>query len=235
MRRQYNNRPGVTTVIGGNLGWNKRPLMLWAHRMGREGVPLDKTRDDAANVGTHIHDRIEALIHGLTDPPYPDTFKAEDIERSDRGFVSFQRWYETCGLVFIATEGCGVDEQYQVGFTFDAIAFDPKTGKYVLVDWKSSKGIYADHLIQVVAYMALADRLFKQYGIEINFQSVYILRVDKNTDCYQVAELPVRELKPAWEAFLALRTLEKHRFDLENTAKIAWKTSFGRKEVSLDD
>jgi hypothetical protein len=29
--------PGVTTVIGGNLGWNKQALMYWAWNEGIEG------------------------------------------------------------------------------------------------------------------------------------------------------------------------------------------------------
>ena len=44
--------PSVTTIIGGQLGWNKRMLMAWSKREAAAGRDPDKVRDKAADIGT---------------------------------------------------------------------------------------------------------------------------------------------------------------------------------------
>lgn len=230
MHQDYGKRPGVTTVIGKNLGWNKGPLMQWAYKQGKKGVPLYEERDKAANVGTAIHDRIEAYVNGWPIPPMPETFTDEMVEQTNKGFTSFRTWHKKSNLVFVATEAWGIDELYQTGWTLDAIGFDPSANVFDLVDWKSSKGIYSDHLIQTVAYMGLVSRLLEGYDIYLPFRGVRILRVDKETEIFQEAFLPTEELKPLWDCFKALRVLERYRYQAEQLAKIAWKISAGLEE-----
>ena len=60
--------PGVTTVIGSNLGWSKNGLMWWANKHGRAGRDMKGAYDEAnaaGAIGTCVHDRIEAYVHGL--------------------------------------------------------------------------------------------------------------------------------------------------------------------------
>lgn len=235
MHQDYGKRPGVTTVIGRNLGWNKGPLMQWAYKQGKKGVPLYEERDKAADVGTAIHDRIEAYINGWTIPSMPETFTKQMAEQTNKGFTSFRTWHKKSNLVFVATEGWGIDEYYQTGWTLDAIGLDPSAQVFDLIDWKSSKGIYSDHLIQTVAYMGFANRLLGASGVTLPFRGVRILRVDKETEIFQEAFLPLAELKPMWDCFEALRTLETHRYRAEQLAKVAWKISTGLQKGFEDE
>ena len=56
--------PGVTTVIGSNLGWSKGGLMHWAWEQGINGLDYRETRDAAANTGTIAHKMVEYEIKG---------------------------------------------------------------------------------------------------------------------------------------------------------------------------
>lgn len=51
--------PSVTTILS-QWGLNKRPLMIWAHKMGEAGKSLNEKTE--AQVGTCVHDRIECYI-----------------------------------------------------------------------------------------------------------------------------------------------------------------------------
>jgi len=168
--------PGVTTVIGGNLGWSKDGLMFWANKMGLQGLSLNDARQNPANkaaaTGTVVHDMIEETIHGrssdvvlerASDDP---TFSPEQVQAARDAFEGFRYWYASSRLRIIATEVWGVDEGYQTGYCADALAVEPgldgKDDQLVLVDWKTSSGTYEDHVIQVAAYVALIERLLKE-------------------------------------------------------------------------
>ena len=50
--------PGVTTVTGSQLGWNKQVLINWANRIGLTEIDSTKYKDDKADIGTLAHQMI---------------------------------------------------------------------------------------------------------------------------------------------------------------------------------
>lgn len=159
---------GVTTLLG--QGLPKPAIPYWAAKsvaefvfdnedkvntlreMGRgpavdalKKVPWEK-RDEAAVKGTDVHDLAEKLIHG------------EDVEVPDHllGYVTgYRDWLDEFDVVPLLTEKPCASRQWQYGGKFDAIVKmgrGPLAGRKLLVDWKTSKGVYGETGLQTAAY-----------------------------------------------------------------------------------
>jgi hypothetical protein len=141
--------PGVTTVLG---VINKPALLGWAWEEGRAGRDYRKSRDKAADVGTLAHWMIECHLKGLT--PVVDTFSAEDISKAENAVIKFMSWWDSQGLMLVASECQLVSEDMHCGGTLDIVA-RRRDGALALVDIKTSKGIYDEMIYQVAAYAAM--------------------------------------------------------------------------------
>ena len=218
--------PGVTWVIGTNLGWNKDALKVWANREGLAGRAITRdfggtTAQRAADIGTAAHAMIEAHIHGL-DPEVAaaselDALSADDRVKAERGFGMFLRWFRGSRVVVLGTELWGIDEEYQTGFCIDAIGreHDLSDG-IVLLDWKSSKGTYADHFIQIAAYAGFYERMWTRLtGETIRLEAAHVLRVSKESGAFKHACWDRDMLDDGWRAFTWLRALHTLKPKLE--------------------
>ena len=207
--------PGVTTVIG-NLGWSRDALMRWANREGLAGRDIrgPKSRDTvAAERGTAVHAMIEAWTHGY-DPCIIAEYQALTLDEADLAYVafrSFRRWEEDSGLRLVATEIYGVSERLQVGFCLDGLALR-HTGEMSLVDYKTGKGPFPDHLIQVAQYVELCEELYGEWTGPLD--GAYILRAS-SSGVYHHVFFPNEALAVGREAFKHLLWLHKHRRQVE--------------------
>ena len=166
--------PGVTTVIGQNLGWSKGALMGWAYNQGKEGKPLRETAQKAADAGTIGHYLIDCEIRGVK----PDTsqFAKELLDKGETAYLNFLEWKKIVSFKPIATEIHLVSEEYQYGATPDCIA--EVNGKLCLLDWKTGNGVYEDHIIQMAAYRHVWEENKPELPLEGGF---HLLRIDKET------------------------------------------------------
>lgn len=150
--------PSVTTVI--SRFRDSGALMKWQFKMGFEqGVLCGKgmvyvedpyaIAKDAANIGTIIHALVDDHVHGR-----PHSLDGQD-ERVISGYNAYRQWETQTHIKIVATEMQLVSEKHHFGGTPDAIG--EIDGKLVLADWKSSSGIYTDHLVQLAAYRMLWD------------------------------------------------------------------------------
>lgn len=197
--------PGTTTVLGASLGWSKGPLMAWAHRMGLEGKDLYGERDKAADIGTLAHECAEAHIKGLDMPAIPDEFA--DKVRS--AYDAYLEWRDDSRIVVTDSEVRYVSERYRYGGTLDGVG--TKDGKKVLIDFKTSNGTYAEHLIQLAAYAQLEEEVTGE-----QFERWHLLRFGKDRgDFHHHSYRPIPE---AWEAFKHLRGLYDLKSVLEKLA-----------------
>ena len=242
--------PGVTTVIGSSLGWNKDALIRWANREGLEGRnvrdPAGKAAK-AADIGSAGHDMIELHVHGQ-DPETAASLIAlsqDDRLAAQRAFGSFARWLEDTKIRVIGTELWGVDELYQVGFCPDGVGVRgsdvtveaPVQGKLtgeleeqliayshmghslVLLDWKTGKGVYAEHFIQVATYVRLLElRLSERANVDIRFDSAIILGVRPN-GLFKHLDFPRHLLDDGWLLFTYLRAIYSKRWEIEGLLK----------------
>lgn len=217
--------PGVTTVIGANCGWNKDMLIGWANREGLAGRDVrDRSGNsvgaaaDAAEVGTHVHSCVEEFIHGRPLPVMPAEFTPEMQVAALSSFGAFEEWFGGSSRQIVATEIFGVDEEYQTGFCADALLLSPKGLE--LGDWKTSKGTYADHVVQVATYLIFCERLLSAiFGTPIEIRGAHVIRFDKKTGMFSHKFWPRAALLQAWNAFTWLRALHQVRWDIEALTK----------------
>jgi hypothetical protein len=105
-------------------------------------------------------------------------------------------WQEASQFKITWTERQLVSEKHRFGGTPDA--FGTLNNLPVLIDWKSSNGIYADYLLQLAAY---AELIRENDGIEV--QGHYLCRFSKEDGDFSVHFFP--DLNDALRMFLLLR------------------------------
>ena len=115
------------------------------------------TAEKAAEAGTIAHEMIERHVKGQdieeAIPPGTDPLV---VKRGRNAFKQFLSWRDSTGIRITHTEMPLRSELHRFGGTIDALGIDG-TDARILVDWKTSKGVYLDHLIQLGAYATLID------------------------------------------------------------------------------
>ena len=166
---------GVTTILGA-FG-NKGGIISAANRLGLEGVDIKELwYKEAAHIGTLAHDMFEAHINPAV--PLPDLSDYTDIEvaGANTAFDAFEAWWNQTNLEIVHTETSLTSEVHQFGGTIDAVGRlknqDPD--ECVILDWKTSKGIFGKDLMQVAAYSILLEE-----NTDLKVQGFHIVRLDK--------------------------------------------------------
>jgi hypothetical protein len=152
--------PGVTTLI--SKGLPKPALPRWAAKVAAEYAAdntetllnLDRDarvavikqapwtqRDQAAVRGTDVHALADKLIHG-TEVDVPEHL-AGHVE-------AYVTWLDRFDVEPILTEQPVASRKWWYAGTFDAIV--RIGGETLLLDWKTSKGVYGETALQTAAY-----------------------------------------------------------------------------------
>jgi hypothetical protein len=198
--------PGVTTITGRFK--EAGGLIHWAWQCGIDGIDYKAEKGAAADVGTMAHGKIDAYIHGLPAPIY--TAPDEQIARADLAFDAFLEWATQVGLEVIETETALISVQHRYGGTFDALA--KVAGRVVLLDWKSSKRVYSDYIVQLAAYR----NLLRERGTSVD--EAQLLHFGKEHGDFHHHHYPAPLLDKAWTAFLRMRELYDLDKELEGAA-----------------
>lgn len=185
-----NRVPGVTTVIGSQLGWNKNQLMYWSWTQGRSGLDFRETKDDAADLGTLVHSLIEQEMKGV---------RPEIPKQAEASLLAFYEWRDAFQLKSTDSEVALVSEKYRYGGTIDYPAI--VSGRRVILDLKTSKGVYPDHRIQLSAY----GQLWDEHHPEDPVTGFHLLQVGKEDASFHHHYWP--SLPREFEAFYLLRGL----------------------------
>lgn len=202
--------PGVTSVI--SRFKDAGALMHWAWEQGKAGIDYRETRDAAATAGTLAHAAVEAWVHGRAFKPqnWADAIEEHGPEiagKAEKAYGAFAEWAEQTRLKVTATEVAMVSEAHRVGGTLDAILV---SGKRAIGDWKTSKALYPDMLLQIAAYGRLWDETHPDDPITGGY---HLLRFDKEGGHFSHHWWD--ELDVAWQAFVRLREL----WDLDKLLK----------------
>ena len=192
--------PGVTTVIGSNLGWNKGPLMHWAWEEGINGRDFRQTRDEAADTGTIAHAMVEAELKGKDWREMVDMRGVTDdmVLKALNALEAWQQWARLFSFHLVGSEISLVSEKHQYGGTIDVATIQDSL---CILDLKTSNAVYEDHKIQLAAYQNLWD----ENNPDNPCKGLYLLRLGKNDGSFAYYYWP--DLSPAWEAFQCLREL----------------------------
>jgi len=192
--------PGTTTVIGQNLGWNKNVLMWWANQQGLQGKNHRDSANVAADIGTQAHAMVEAFIRGQEIP--------DGDEKAKAAFNEYLEWQKRTHIEIVEAEIALVSEKHQYGSTIDAMGkFE---NEFELLDWKSSNGCYADHLIQLAAYW----KNWEENRPYSKVRRIHLCRFGKEGGFHHHS-WRAEDLMIAWEAFLDLLSLSVKRKTIE--------------------
>jgi hypothetical protein len=209
--------PGVTTIIGGQLGWNKAALIKWSGLQGLKGNDPSKVRDNAAEIGTlaHslIHDHISFKLN--KDRPKKPTvnlteYSSSVLDNAEIAFNGFLEWEVKTKPIYKASEVQVLNRYYKYGGTVDLIAEIPtgETTELAIVDFKTSSGFYPEMMVQLAAYASA-------YEIEnepATLDKYIILQIDKTTGSFHEHILSKKAISKGWTVFkhlLALYNLQK--------------------------
>lgn len=179
---------GADTKIELNFEWI-RDLMkeAWARP--------DKLKDDAADLGTRAHALIDDIIHERELPKEisPDILPA--IE-------AFRLWWKNSGIELVMGDTKVASLLHQYGGSLDALG--RREGKFIILDWKTSNGIYSEYALQVAAY---AQAFFETYGIYC--QEGIIVRFGKKLPI-DFETKTIGDLERSFQAFLSAKSLKEH-------------------------
>ena len=190
--------PGTTTII--SRFKDSGALMYWACEQGKaiergEISNLYDKRDAAGDSGTAVHFLVRRHTFGL--PPL-ELDKLETLvmdgdgilelnddnrQQVQSGLDAYIAWERMTKLKIVHQEIQLVSEEHQFGGCPDAVGRDP-TGRIVLLDWKTSKGIYPAHKFQLAAY----EQLWNENRPDMKVQRRGIVRIGKDSaDDFEVA------------------------------------------------
>jgi hypothetical protein len=161
--------PSVTSIVDGtmrNYGleiWRQQHIErgLEAHRgktlsgaaIERITTASSSEAQASAALGTEMHSIIERILRG------EEATVPEQLEPAVQGFLKWRS--EFGGWELQGSEVAVYHESLGYAGTVDAVWYDPVAEQYIVVDWKTSSGIYPSALMQVEAYAhALEDMLF---------------------------------------------------------------------------
>ena len=182
--------PGATTIAG---LLDKPFLIKWANKLGKQGIDVKEYVDNEARKGTLIHTIIES--HNTKEPVDLANYTDEEIDNASKIFYQHYMGCENQHQVEpIFSEHSLVSEQYKFGGIIDFYA--KLDGVYTVIDFKTSKSINNEHLLQVSSYV----QLLKENGYQVD--QLLILDVKKTLDTpLEEKYLTVDETSSYWEMF----------------------------------
>jgi len=221
---------GVTTLL--NAGYPKPMLVNWAARTvaeyvadnpdfirdlwskGREETvdylksAHNRNRNRAAAKGTDVHAIAEQLIHG----------QEVEIPEHLAGYVNgYVQFIDTWQLEPVVTEKPCASREWWYAGTFDAVAdfgAGQLKGKRLLLDWKTSKGVYGETAMQLAAYQH-AEFYLDDDGAEQPMPEVDGLAVvhvtQYGTDLYEITDPEL-----AWKQFQHVAWVAKQTKAVKN-------------------
>jgi len=151
----------------------------------------EELKTEAADKGTLIHKRIDQdILCGPVDPLTPELAPA---------YEAFQKWVKESQIRFLMGDTKVASIEFGYGGSLDALG---QIGDdLVLLDWKTSSGIWPEYALQVAAY---AQAFKETYGETID--KAYIVRFSKKLPVeFEVKE--IKSLDDSFEAFLAAKKL----------------------------
>ena len=137
-------------------------------------------------------------------PPVEEEYRG----RVEQGLESFRRWRRQTRIEIVATEVWGVDEEYQAGWCIDAIT--KEEDGLAVMDYKSGKGPFPEHFIQVAAYTTFAEKVIGE-----RLCGAHIGRFSTETGIFHQVFFPRAILDVGWKAWTWARALHQVRPQIE--------------------
>ncbi len=185
----------------------KRLTAQWVNGMLDGAVKRpDTVRDEAGDLGIRAHAAIQGILAGKDRPDDPEVGVILD---------GFEAWRERMGIKIELAEHIVYSREYWYAGTVDAVAWIKVGSRWraIVIDWKTSLGIYPEAACQVVAYGRAIEEMA---GVKVHEH--WVVRFGKPRDTMgrptgeppQFEAVMIHETASAFAAFLAARDLWDH-------------------------
>lgn len=173
--------PRVTKIIDDTF--NREYLIQWAISFNNRYLYLN-ARDQILSIGTKTHEMIEKFLETGEEQEAPYKKAPKQAPAIERAYNNFRNWYDhliNTGNKFelIGLEIPVVNPYY--GGCIDCIA--KINNAYYILDFKTSKKISYEYILQTCAYMWTINNGFCPELPHIS--GIGIIRVDKESDRYE--------------------------------------------------
>lgn len=164
----YNGKPvpRVTEILSRCI--HNDALMNWANSLGFKHKSYKLTLEEAATIGSIVHEAIEKYLAD------------ETCLSNEFGFLAFKKWWD---MIHTNNEIKIIGSEQELvcpwfGGTYDMLI--EINGKLWLVDFKTSNHVTMNYFLQLAAYRYI---LWTEYGIQL--QGAIILQLNKYEVSFQ--------------------------------------------------
>lgn len=148
--------PSCTTITGRFK--NPGGLYHWHWMNGVEGRAFRDGGTPALEIGSIVHDLVEAYVHEGEEAvaKHPKLYEADPewLPAIRSGYGAFVEWWLGNRFEMVATEVPLVSEEHRFGGTLDCVVRDRRRN-LCIADWKTSNSLYPDYLVQIAGYEIL--------------------------------------------------------------------------------
>lgn len=185
--------PGSTTIVG---LLDKPFLVPWANKLGKQGIDVTEYVNKTAKQGTIIHSIIES--HNTKTEVDLSEYTDDEINiATDIFYKHYMEWEKLHTVEPLNSEMSLVSEEYKFGGIVDFYCI--LDGVYTVIDFKTSKQISKEHILQVSSYV----QLLKENGYRVD--QILILDVKKDIKLnLEEKYLKVEDTLIYWELFKKL-------------------------------
>jgi len=181
--------PSVTTIIGRFK--NATGLIIWSNQLGLKGLNYFDELKKAGDTGSSLHHLAELHIKG-------EDYELPEDPTVLHCFNQFLEWWDNLTCEVIWTEKKFISKKLMFGGCPDLLV--KKDGKYILVDFKTSKSLYQDFVIQLGSYVFLVEE-----NMDIEIDRAVIVRFPKDNDDTEIRKFTKEELAVGLKQFKLLR------------------------------
>ena len=185
--------PSVTTILGRYK--NSTGLIIWSNKLGLEVKSDHAELNKAGDIGTALHELAELHIKG-------EYYELPEDPIVQECFNKFKDWWSEQNYEVNFTEKSFCCRKYKYGGTADLVVNGD-----TIIDFKTSKAVYDDHLVQMSAYRYMIE---EQDGIEIN-KGILARFGKEGSDDFEIREFSKSDLNKGFKYFKVLR----EAFDLD--------------------
>ena len=234
----------VTSVLGSTVA--KPNLYGWYNKMGREamaeflqariGLTLtqenldvaleeaklrpDKRKNSAANLGNRAHELLSTYINAKIEKTNVAVEVPEDLQSA---WESFQQWEQDAGIdQWYKTEFAVYSEAFGYAGSVDALARN-REGKWMVIDWKTSKYLFPENAMQVAAYAnALSFPLMIRLEADPDTWNTWdmiepwVIRLGQKDDDGNITEVGFLNAMKMWYALGLPAITEKAKQEIED-------------------
>lgn len=159
---------------------SKEFLISWAARLGTQQYMIEKNR--ATTIGTRVHEMIENYLLTGNDLNLSYKIVPNYIKSVNIAYNNFKLWVDNINNLGYKIEKILATEQEVTcpyyGGTIDCIM--EINGAIYIIDFKTSKQISYEYIIQTCAYMWLINNGF--FPVISHIDGIGIIRVDKEKE-----------------------------------------------------